>query len=50
MNNNKKNQNLYVIAEIGHNHQGDISKAKELFSQAKICGANAEKLAKKLKI
>ena len=47
MNNNKKNQDVYVIAEIGHNHQGDILKAKELFSQAKICGANAVKLQKR---
>ena len=47
MNNNKKYQDVYVIAEIGHNHQGDILKAKELFSQAKICGANAVKLQKR---
>ncbi|HEY9786016.1 MAG TPA: N-acetylneuraminate synthase family protein [Candidatus Obscuribacterales bacterium] len=37
----------YVIAEIGHNHQGDIEKAKQLFKAAKECGANAVKLQKR---
>lgn len=37
----------YVIAEIGHNHQGDVEKAKELFRVAKLCGANAVKLQKR---
>ncbi|MFC1629043.1 N-acetylneuraminate synthase family protein, partial [Gemmatimonadota bacterium] len=37
----------YVIAEIGHNHQGDINKAKELFLAAKECGADAVKLQKR---
>jgi sialic acid synthase len=37
----------YVIAEIGHNHQGDIEKAKQLFLQAKNCGAEAVKLQKR---
>ena len=37
----------YVIAEIGHNHQGDVAKAKELFRQAKECGASAVKLQKR---
>lgn len=37
----------YVIAEIGHNHQGDLDKAKELFRQAKECGASAVKLQKR---
>jgi sialic acid synthase len=37
----------WVIAEIGHNHQGDVEKAKELFRQAKECGANAVKLQKR---
>jgi len=37
----------YVIAEIGHNHQGDLSKAKELFRSAKECGVNAVKLQKR---
>ena len=37
----------YVIAEIGHNHQGDINKAREMFRTAKECGANAVKLQKR---
>ena len=37
----------YVIAEIGHNHQGSLEKAKELFSRAKECGVNAVKLQKR---
>jgi sialic acid synthase len=37
----------YVIAEIGHNHQGDLEKCKALFKAAKGCGANAVKLQKR---
>ena len=37
----------YVIAEIGHNHQGDLQKAKDLFRSAKECGADAVKLQKR---
>ena len=37
----------YVIAEIGHNHQGSIDKCKELFIKAKNAGANAVKLQKR---
>lgn len=37
----------YVIAEIGHNHQGSVDKAKELFRAAKECGVNAVKLQKR---
>ncbi|MCB2187450.1 MAG: N-acetylneuraminate synthase family protein [Deltaproteobacteria bacterium] len=37
----------YVIAEIGHNHQGSLEKARELFRRAKDCGANAVKLQKR---
>ncbi len=37
----------YVIAEIGHNHQGEVQKAKELFLAAKECGADAVKLQKR---
>lgn len=37
----------YVIAEIGHNHQGDLAIAKEMFKVAKECGADAVKLQKR---
>jgi sialic acid synthase len=37
----------YVIAEIGHNHQGSLDKARELFREAKLAGANAVKLQKR---
>ena len=37
----------YVIAEIGHNHQGNLQKAKELFKAAAECGVNAVKLQKR---
>lgn len=37
----------YVIAEIGHNHQGDIEKCKALFRAARDCGADAVKLQKR---
>lgn len=37
----------YVIAEIGHNHQGDIKQARELILAAKNSGANAAKLQKR---
>lgn len=37
----------YVIAEIGHNHEGDLAKAEELVRQAAASGANAAKLQKR---
>ena len=37
----------YVIAEIGHNHQGSLQKARELFREAKLAGAHAVKLQKR---
>jgi sialic acid synthase len=37
----------YVIAEIGHNHQGSLQMGKELFRAAKECGADAVKLQKR---
>ena len=39
--------NFYLIAEIGHNHQGNMKKAIELFKAAKESGAHAVKLQKK---
>src|ERR687888_954620 len=40
-------RDCYVIAEIGHNHQGDVEHAKRLIDAAKECGANAVKLQKR---
>jgi N-acetylneuraminate synthase/sialic acid synthase len=37
----------WVIAEIGHNHQGSVEQAKELFAEAVRCGASAVKLQKR---
>jgi sialic acid synthase len=37
----------YVIAEIGHNHQGDVEKAKQLIHSAKEWGVDAVKLQKR---
>jgi len=40
-------RDCYVIAEIGHNHQGNLEMASGLFRAAKECGANAVKLQKR---
>jgi N-acetylneuraminate synthase/sialic acid synthase len=37
----------YVIAEIGHNHQGDVEQAKRMFDAARECGVQAVKLQKR---
>ena len=37
----------FVIAEIGHNHQGSLETAKEMYRVAKECGADAVKLQKR---
>jgi sialic acid synthase len=37
----------YVIAEIGHNHQGSVEQAQKLFLAASHCGVNAVKLQKR---
>ena len=39
--------NCYVIAEIGHNHQGSLETAREMFKVARECGADAVKLQKR---
>ena len=37
----------YVIAEVGHNHQGSVKTCMELFAAAKQCGVHAVKLQKR---
>ena len=37
----------YVIAELGHNHQGDLEIAKKMIFAAANAGANAVKLQKR---
>lgn len=37
----------YVIAEIGHNHQGSVAICKEMFDAAKWAGCDAVKLQKR---
>lgn len=37
----------FVIAEIGHNHQGDLDTCMALFRAAKECGVDAVKLQKR---
>ncbi|EKD79378.1 MAG: hypothetical protein ACD_41C00091G0013 [uncultured bacterium] len=37
----------FVIAEIGHNHQGNLEKCKEMFKAAKMAGASAVKIQKR---
>ena len=37
----------FVVAEIGHNHQGSVERAQQLFVAAKECGVDAVKLQKR---
>ena len=37
----------YVIAEVGHNHQGSMEPCKKLFTAAKEAGCCAVKLQKR---
>src|SRR5689334_8837929 len=37
----------YVIAEVGHNHQGSLEQAKAMVTVAKDCGAHAVKVQKR---
>lgn len=39
--------NCFVIAEIGHNHQGSVAQCKEMIAIAKACGVDAVKLQKR---
>ncbi len=41
------NGDCYTIAEVGHNHQGSLETAREMFKIAKECGADAVKLQKR---
>ncbi len=41
------NSNIYVIAEIGNNHQGSVKHGLELIKAAKDAGANAVKTQKR---
>jgi sialic acid synthase len=41
------NSDCFVVAEIGHNHQGSLEQAKELVDAARDCGVNAVKLQKR---
>ena len=43
----QENGDCYIVAEIGHNHQGRLETAKEMFRIAKECGADAVKLQKR---
>lgn len=38
---------VFTIAEIGHNHQGDMEKCKAMFRAAKECGVSSVKLQKR---
>jgi len=46
---NKKisKDNFFSIAEIGHNHQGELKKAFQLISEAARCGVDAVKFQKR---
>lgn len=41
------NSDCFVIAEIGHNHQGSVEIAKQMFKAAKEAGVDAVKLQKR---
>ena len=36
--------NCFVIAEVGHNHGGDVATCMQLFQAAKYAGVSAVKL------
>jgi N-acetylneuraminate synthase/N,N'-diacetyllegionaminate synthase len=39
-------QAVYIIAEAGINHNGDVDRAKEMVDTARVCGADAVKFQK----
>jgi sialic acid synthase len=43
----RESGDCFVIAEIGHNHQGDLETCKKLFIAARECGVDAVKLQKR---
>ena len=43
----KNNLKIIIIAEIGINHNGNISLAKKMISEAKNCGADYVKFQKR---
>ena len=42
-----QDSDCYVIAEIGHNHQGELETCKKMFLEAHNCGCHAVKLQKR---
>lgn len=40
-------ESVYIIAEIGGNHQGDVDMAKRMIEVARYCGVDAVKLQKR---
>ena len=42
-----KKSNTYIIAEIGINHNGDLTIAKELIDIAKVAGCDVVKFQKR---
>ncbi|MDD2689714.1 MAG: N-acetylneuraminate synthase family protein, partial [Candidatus Omnitrophica bacterium] len=42
-----QNQPCFIIAEIGHNHQGNLKVALDMIKSAADCGVNAVKFQKR---